>query len=1379
MANITWDDETPKESAPTIVWDDEVKKPNITWDEEPPAPAETIDKSAPVIKPDFTMSQSIANAVPDFLANLLPGAPAPPSNDFSGESGVAQTNYMPQSPQPTDGPAVPQTQPLIIAPTPVDISADANNLIDNASANANKIIDNSPTLKLAETAANNAPAALANVASMLPEYLTRLGTEGIKIPAVGLREVGAISPEAAQNFNQSANEISDTVSALSAFFKSKVKNEWENKNITDEDVTQQIVGPTASRPLVPVKTADGKTFNTKYPEAVEKAMTNKFLYDSKRLSPDEFKAKYPDAIPFDQFTEKFKSVIGESELPQTAKEIYLGIPWEGLKTTWGLLSQNPETIKRFMEAPIEGVTDLLMSGLMGTHTAKVIANPLIKSAQTGKLSALVLDDSGRVEPQTPEIKAEAYALAKRQMAGEDISVDRAALKAKNDALSLQKFGYKPSEQPAETPNTQNAIITPPEIKNEQTLGSAPENVATGRETAISPEIKTKPVAVEPTPKIGAFGAGTLQNAYEKLFGKNDYELDRQSTVGDPAVASKANAMFDTVGKKEQSIKQESKNRAESTGAMIRREFVDVFTPIYDRVVGAGKLVGKASEHLQKHLEDIFYLPSYAQGYMNEVSKNVIDPLKIDGLSYADLRNTATMKRIVGERSNIKNPFTIKEAQSFLDSVPPDKMAVLEKSLQNWFETRKKFVIDELERKGGQAGDLADFAANNPDYTTFMVGDYYGAGPGSIEYGPTGSIKVQQGTSKAIDDPIAMTMKKDLSLLAANKINYAKMQTVDAMRSFAKSDIQPAEVDKQYVKEYDTASGNKISINFKTYKDAAPGSNLELITFRENGETQGYYVPKEVTWAFREASGQNGQLGSALRFWNQGTQIFRAAWIEYNPIWQLTSNLPRDIMTALIQMPGFKNKLRLGVEQAKLLPQVVASYTPFVNDISKSLFGKDLHDTQFEKDIASNNAKGALLSSKESRYAGEAGIPVAERLIQTYVEDARGGGGIIGHVGEEIKDFGHAIENINKVAAKRVLDKLPEYSEAEKVNMIRRLGSPAFAVRGGGTGKIVANNILMFLNAAKEGYRADWYFYKKDKLGFLTAAAVPFAMAAATALAENGAFGKDTKKDYSKMKKWDKENYIAFPLFTKDNGEIEYFTIPMPQSLKPFIKVMRSAVSQKPDVASRMFAGIMNELPSLNPMMGVVGMAVDYPGETPPQNTMTGKPIMSQTQWDSGGKIKAEAMAKNLWNNYLFGSIYRMNVDANSPNAVRNTPLETAVKALFGKFIRSGAEAPEADSNLKQKDAQSVELSRELASRIFEAKQTGEDITAIKKEFIDRAKAEGLRINGGTVSRNLREFQAQKAGKSNMEKENLRKALKYAKTKQERADILKKFKEFNK
>jgi len=1216
---------------------------------------------------------------------------------------------------------------------------------------------------LVDRASKNVPTAISGLVNMFPAFATQLGRGATDVVASGVDSIG--KEELANKIREEGKLAEDTAKQWAGLETNAIRRAAGEPEV-------DVVGQGIAEELTPEKKQG----------ALAKAMRNKIGHDAANMPEEEFKRKYPEALPIDIFNAKFEQVLADNSLPTTIKSFLVDMPVESVKTIYGAISGDPETWKKFEERPAETIVETGVGLGIGAKTlgelkgvAKNIAGARQKVAMPDVKDFTDTFNKNQ-QQQTEFLRKQRIEKEMAQRAEQPIAEPKLAQTEvpipPTEAKPIDKLFQKPQEttepiipkdnQQATTDFVTGKTDVKPVVETPQTIDESYNSI---------PDKKSINKIFQKAKEFLGNEEGSLdmQALYDAITGGKVVKRTPKTTVGDPALQQELLDMYEKGRAIQEKQMTEAIVRRQTTGSAIKQSLLDAYAPLLDKTWE--KSTPAEREAIMKSVHDTFYINSNMEGFLREFGDYILKPVKDAGMTYDDYNGVLTARNILEGRKNVKSVWTPEKAQAYLDTIPKDKLDILNKATTEFHEKVWKPILQDLMDNKLADKETIDNIIDNESYAPTFLQKYLELDYGKREHGVNSGIYnlSAEGSTGEMLDPTAMKLQKGMAMIAAGKINKAKYDMAEAMFKAAPQDITEAKKVVKGFREVDDPNnpGQKVkdpkdptkNLKLPVYEFLEPkgATGLSLVTFRDGKDMRGVYVPKEIAQGFEAATGHAEQLGAAMKFWSAGNQMFRNMWIEYNPFWQVFTNLPKDAMTAAVLFPDLKSK---GTLVKNLLK---TQSTALMGDFAKFFGGVDR--ATFEKNKTEMLKRGESMSSLDRQYATEPALDTADRLFKMYGVD----GGKRGFL-QKVSDFGKDIEAATKMAARMTIEERglkSKFTPEEQVNIVRRTGSPAFPVRGFGELNSFVKNAFMFFNAMKEGWRAAIYLAKKDPVSAAASAAVPLGLYAFTLAAENGAFGEDAKTAYSKMNKNHKKMNITVPLYYSKNGEINYLTIPMAPFLAPLTDAMRIAVKDNPSLVSSIVSGITNNaLPMVNPMLQNIIMLSSADKNNAPVNNFTGQKIMSDNQWRAGGTITTDAFMRQFWNNYMLGSQWRLSVDPFNPNQPQTTISENLFKLVFGKLIRTANETPREGVD---------EVQRQKARGNLISEQIGYEPSKAK-ELMKDAKEQGLPISMKTIQNTMKAKKIAGMKTVDADKAALIKAYFSAATREEKMLVMKQIKD---
>ena len=677
----------------------------------------------------------------------------------------------------------------------------------------------------------------------------------------------------------------------------------------------------------------------------------------------------------------------------------------------------------------------------------------------------------------------------------------------------------------------------------------------------------------------------------------------------------------------------------------------------DPTLGVEKMLYNKSAH-EEYIFDLQYM-------VREFSKDMEIPQENIEL-YLFFRRIA-----LGDRSELINPFGVDrkiaaEEMATLETQHPELRDVAE---QFWLVRQKNF-IKEVQESDMFDAKLKQKIIENKDYVKFNVVEHmdarYGKGMGAKLIG-------QIGTFKGVESPLTATVFSDLSIIDAIVKNKAIDNTIKMYEEALKTAPKMFHFEKA---EYETVMLNGFAIErpVEPHGEKYKGKNLELLMVMRKGKLKGFYVDKWVAKAFKESAIDRYKAWAWVQNMNA---YFREVYTVSNPGFMLF-NAARDFQRTVKNLPS-----RGWYDEIPLVKW--ASYLPFwakggVDGVHR-YFG-------VPNPVISNMRSGRSLISVAEPWGEPSDVMAMERRIAQFSQSKTSWNEYIHHpirtMIDGIRIFGQFVETQNKAGGQRWMERyFPELSKERIAHIVRvQLGSPAFLRKGEAFS--VYNNLFMFSNAMKEGWRGDWESFRRDPLtgkksskrsaeylnstfqqAFATKALM-FAMAQGLV----GLTDEDKAKNATIMgmtSNYIKTNYIVIPL---DLVEVQgpdgeswvqkgiILTIPLDETAR-FIsgnvwQMFTNSPMAHPATRTGEFGeGLMDyaagQTPSFSPLFKMLQQAGDYyVGNGNPYDYFREENVISEQAQKAGGEARSTEWQDNIWSS-MGGRIFYKD----TPDWVRN------------------------------------------------------------------------------------------------------------------------------
>ena len=342
------------------------------------------------------------------------------------------------------------------------------------------------------------------------------------------------------------------------------------------------------------------------------------------------------------------------------------------------------------------------------------------------------------------------------------------------------------------------------------------------------------------------------------------------------------------------------------------------------------------------------------------------------------------------------------------------------------------------------------------------------------------------------------------------------------------------------------------------------------------------------------------------------------------------------------------------------------------------------------------------------------------------------------------NIGRALERTTKVASYQYLKaKFPEMSIEELGHIVRtRGGSPDFLRLG--RGYPIYNNLLMFSNAIKEGYRGDYESYRENPKEFIWKKVkyiyMPKLLMKAATL---GLLGAGVKEIMDGASEYDKTNYLIIPLGLTESGKSVYWRVPMDETSRLMGGVFWKMMSQDTEeMTTGLFDYMAGQAPTLHPGIVMASAAVQYASGLNPYDHFRGRYVIPEQIFEAGGKRAHEVFVKWLANQSGANVVYRFQYDdvdriKTELEKVINYPISSNI---VGRFIKVSDQGIREDLRTTKRDIRQANT-RELldAKDALWKWMRGEalsekDIEAIlmKPDIIDRNMMVGFARKYGNV-----------------------------------------------
>ena len=561
---------------------------------------------------------------------------------------------------------------------------------------------------------------------------------------------------------------------------------------------------------------------------------------------------------------------------------------------------------------------------------------------------------------------------------------------------------------------------------------------------------------------------------------------------------------------------------------------------------------------------------------------------------------------------------------------------LENNYQGWADARRH--VDQFHDWFAQVNELMFEDMMTPEqiqrvkagagtYATFRVTKYM------REWVSAGVIH-QKGTFEDIGDPMTATILKAVSMIRAARRNQFKKEV--ATQLLQNADLfntpipgypsEPSVVEAKVTLLPDAAGNHTIP-----HVAASRNPHLAPIMWKEKGKWRAAYVDKYIAASFtHDSSMALANAASVSRLLLNNT-VWRPLLIAFSPAFQVR-NLPRDTQRT------YKALVGPGRHTAVELLRAYASAIGPARARAKGVY--DPLIVEMERNQALNVTLSELMRT-EGREESE-----VEVLFHRYGMD-------IEHLrpdwqksplGKAIMAFadwvfyaGNVIESLPKIAGYTLLDDLDPRERARWVRTY--IGTPNPKRRG--TSYIFSNNLILFSNVNKEGWRSDFgemavqpstaagWWWRTIKLGI-----VPRLL---FRLALFGVFGAWMAQWARRQDRYNRRSHVLLPLGETDSGKAVTLRIPNDEATRVVSGLFDIALDAATGeyatggrAASQAFDFGLDQVPFLggaHPMLTIAGAWKDYAEGQMPRDSFRATDILTEDELKAGGIEAMMPLAK--------------------------------------------------------------------------------------------------------------------------------------------------------
>lgn len=749
---------------------------------------------------------------------------------------------------------------------------------------------------------------------------------------------------------------------------------------------------------------------------------------------------------------------------------------------------------------------------------------------------------------------------------------------------------------------------------------------------------------------------------------------------------------------------------------LARDFIDANWFVLKKLRKVGEKNVHAGENPRYKLEEMTYAGSEAEWLMLNVFRDVIKPLENTHLDWVDLGEFLLHDRVIYERGKKANPKgwfpkrSKKRLADWMETLPDTQRQAL-KNARSEFQRIHNYMITQAEAADIFTPELIKVMKKNEHYATFDVAqfmhDRYGRGIGPRIY-------KQVGTFQEITNPATATLMKDISIVKAVNRSMAAKSVVKFLKQYFPDEIRPAD--------------RRFNGRYMEIMPPEKGGEDGMIVYLDKGRAQGYYVQKEIAEIFEENPISGNIISRLLR---TTIQPFRMAFTELNyGFWMF--NIHRDYFRAAAALP--KNKV------TTFFPYYMKGIRPAF----KSVFGKK--DAVVEEMLKGN----MLISIADVRGLRSEDKQIERMLKQFHFRPATFNRRILRPFGQMFNYFtniGRGFERTTKVASYLYLkERFPGMPLEQIGHLVRtRGGSPDFLRLGWAFP--FYNNLLMFSNAMKEGYRGDYeafadtpgeFMWKKAKYVYM-----PKLLMYAGAI---GALGLATKAIFDGASEYDKTNYLIIPLDMTESGKSVYLRVPQDETSRLmggiFWKLLNHEKLGWRELGTGLLDYMAGQAPTAHPGIEMLYAIITYACGGNPYDWFHGRHAIPEQVFEAGDTRSHEAMLKYLANKAGAGIVYRFQYDdvARIKTELEKVTGYPFASNIVGRFIKVSNYGVKEDldreiQRVRQTNAGALLDAKDALSKIVrEEPLSAEDVAALlnKPDIIDRNLAVAMARKYGMV-----------------------------------------------
>jgi len=744
--------------------------------------------------------------------------------------------------------------------------------------------------------------------------------------------------------------------------------------------------------------------------------------------------------------------------------------------------------------------------------------------------------------------------------------------------------------------------------------------------------------------------------------------------------------------------EEKKSADKRFWERVRKQFDDQNYPIIkkQRAYEANGLVYEDDKNPTYLLEELPFVDNENYLMLDDLNKNVVQPLELSGVSMSDLGLYLFFNRIINDRAGVANPrgHTPKTAQEqivFLKSqIGEEKYALLEEKSKYFHETVFKSV-EQAVIDGSYNKEIFEekIKPNKYSYATFRVIEH-------IDDYVSATIKKQIGTFKEVGNPFIDTVLKTVALNRLNAYQRAKRATLDMLGEEA-------------AKSKKITSDGKLSI----FKPARDKGAIEIL---EDGKLQSYDVDPYIAERFeRDGLDNVNVVIAAIDLFNN--KMFKPLVTTYNMGFALAFNPIRDfkrnykaIKSATVGglLKAYISSIKSGAKYSKgQLDEFTRSL------VESSAINAPIYDYNFDP---RDDEFGKILE-KYGLISGEEKLtklpPIVRKTAVKWTLKLL----------EYMRLGANTLEITSKIAGAKMRIKAGETGKELAYNIRNYTGTPNWTRKGQHTK--TTNALFIFSNIMKEGIKSDFnlasnpttrkgYWWKTVKIDLAPKVMMFAAQAGLMGVLLGDKDDDWLKRFFARVSEYDKTNYLIIPLGFNSDGKAVYMRIPHDESGRlisaALWKMLNFAKEGKTENLNEIFAIGAGQLPSTTPIISTTYGWGQYLSGKNPYDWFRGRSVIDDTTFTAGGWRSLKKML--MWTVNQSGvaqfATYDTSTQTTTENVFQTLPLLNRLIKISDYGLQE--QENKLTQEKSQQSARNLLIKRETISEMIKSGKSDEEIS---------------------------------------------------------------------